>query len=151
MLVADNSMRIILNGCFDNFHEGHAYILEYALTLARLGAIRVLVNSDESVKSLKGDRRPVCHSTVRIHAISTFIKDWKLKHRLYPQTEIIDFSTEEELKELIDEFEPDAIIKGNDRTDVKEIVGSDSWPVLIVPRIKDSEDNDISTTRQLNG
>lgn len=142
-------MKIVLNGCFDLFHAGHRYLLETALDWSNHGQILVLINSDESVRRLKGSNRPVNNSTIRTKNILEAKISWSQKHRLYPSIEVVIFDTEEELRELIDTFQPNMIIKGNDRPDVRDIVGSDKWPVCVIPRIQD-EDGDISTTRQLN-
>ncbi len=57
--LAGNAKSLVLtNGCFDLLHRGHA---EYLLAARRLGdALIVLLNSDDSVRSLKGPSRPVC-------------------------------------------------------------------------------------------
>ena len=54
----DPALRIVLaNGCFDLLHVGHLRYLEDAR--ARGGALVVALNSDESVRALKGARRPI--------------------------------------------------------------------------------------------
>lgn len=59
---------ITTNGCFDILHRGHAYYLQEA---KRLGDVLVVgINSDESVKGLKGEGRPLNKATDRAYLIS---------------------------------------------------------------------------------
>ncbi len=140
-------MKVVLNGCFDSFHDGHKHILYKAWEFAHGGTVYILVNDDKSVKQLK--RTPTVSERQRCE---TIIKYCNLKQTAHDFTNfhVFRFGTEEELLRLIEDINPDMIIKGNDRPDVRDIVGSDRWPVCIVPRLKD-KDGDISTTRQLNG
>ena len=46
---------IFTNGCFDVIHRGHLELLRYC---SELGRVVVGINSDASVKKLKGERRP---------------------------------------------------------------------------------------------
>lgn len=134
-------MRIVTNGCFDLFHDGHKHIISTALEWAHREDVLILMNSDLSVNKLKGDGRPIENYEKRINNISTWIKN------TYPlsKVKIIEFNTEKELKDLINKFEPDIILKGNDRTNITEIVGSDKWAVCILPRLEKSGEV-ISTT-----
>jgi len=129
-------MRIVVNGCFDLFHKGHEYILSKALEWAGDGgAVKVLLNSDYSIRQLKGLGRPVNKYEVREAAVQAFIRQWCLDRMSYPPRDITWFDVEEQLGKLIDQFRPDMILKGNDRFDIREIVGSDKWPVCILPRL----------------
>ena len=56
-LAADGRRFAVTNGCFDLLHRGHAEYLMEARSLA--DALYVLVNSDASVRALKGPSRPV--------------------------------------------------------------------------------------------
>ena len=57
-------MRIgFVNGCFDTFHEGHRHLLRECL--ARCDYLIVAINSDASVKRLKGHDRPRDNWTIR--------------------------------------------------------------------------------------
>lgn len=59
---------ITTNGCFDILHRGHAYYLQEA---KKLGDVLVVgINSDESVKSLKGEGRPLNKAHDRAYLIS---------------------------------------------------------------------------------
>ena len=56
-LAAEGRRLAVTNGCFDLLHRGHAEYLMQARALA--DALFVLINSDESVRALKGPARPV--------------------------------------------------------------------------------------------
>ena len=56
-LAAAGRRLVVTNGCFDLLHRGHAEYLMQARSLA--DALFVLINSDESVRALKGPTRPV--------------------------------------------------------------------------------------------
>ena len=56
-LNASEKKLVVTNGCFDIMHRGHASYLEGARKLG--DALLVLLNSDASVRSLKGESRPV--------------------------------------------------------------------------------------------
>ena len=153
--------RIVLNGCFDLLHQGHKYLISKALDFASNGDVYILVNSDRSVKELKGDDRPINTQIMRVFYVNEFVKEW-LSHRqkykrenksIYitrPRVNIKVFDSEEELYEQLLEIRPTAIIKGNDRPDIRDILGSDRWPILIIPRIEDESGNVISTTSILD-
>jgi cytidyltransferase-like protein len=148
-------MKVIVNGCFDNFHYGHQFILSFAKTIAgHLGTIHILLNTDRSVKELKGEGRPKQNLKERIKEIRSYLENMDPRNpsaQFKNHWSIHKFDTEKELSKLITNIDPDIIIKGNDRPDVREIVGSDKYPVCILPRLKDKDGNDISTTRLLNG
>lgn len=144
-----NGMRVVTNGCFDLFHEGHRYLMRYALSLCGQGALLILINSDRSVRELKGEGRPTDPFTIRAENIRSYVSGMHLQMNAYPGVIIKEFDKEEELARYINEFAPDIIVKGNDRTDVKDIVGSEKWPVVILPRLKG-----VSTTKmteEING
>ncbi len=61
---------VLTNGCFDLLHRGHA---EYLLAARSLGdALILLLNSDESVRALKGPSRPVCREEDRAFLLACF-------------------------------------------------------------------------------
>ena len=142
-------IKIVFNGCFDLFHAGHKYIIHRAMDIIMPKDILIGLNSDQSVRKLKGGNRPVLHLGERADAIQRCIDEWTQINLLHVRTKIVPFDTEEELAKIIDDFEPSLIVKGNDRPDVREIVGSTNWPVLIIPRITNKEGNDISTSEIL--
>lgn len=56
------------NGCFDVFHAGHARALSAARSLG--DELIVGINSDRSVRELKGEGRPICNETDRVEMLS---------------------------------------------------------------------------------
>ena len=59
---------VVTNGCFDLVHRGHA---SYLLEAAKLGdELLVLINSDASVKALKGDSRPIVSEADRAYLLA---------------------------------------------------------------------------------
>ncbi|EGU61792.1 bifunctional heptose 7-phosphate kinase/heptose 1-phosphate adenyltransferase [Vibrio nigripulchritudo ATCC 27043] len=92
---------VMTNGCFDILHAGHVSYLNHA---AELGdRLIVAVNTDESVKALKGPGRPV-NSTERRMAVLAGLGavDW-----------VVPFS-EETPQRLISEVLPSLLVKGGD-------------------------------------
>ncbi len=101
---------VFTNGCFDVFHAGHVHVLCEAKKLG--SKLIVGLNSDASVKKLKGETRP-------IHA---------LKHRamVISALEVVDaivaFEDETPLS-IIQHIQPDVLVKGGDYKP-NEIVGA---------------------------
>jgi rfaE bifunctional protein nucleotidyltransferase chain/domain len=97
------------NGCFDLLHPGHVRYLEQARRLA--DALIVGLNSDRSVRSLKGEGRPVLNERERAEVMAAL--------------ESVDYVTvfeEETPRELIADLLPDVLVKGGDWP-VERIVG----------------------------
>ena len=152
-------MRIATNGCFDLLHEGHKHLIDYCIGLAGgEGQVLILVDSDESVKKLKGEGRPKETISVRLDNIWAHIQEtFKYLHPglhqigLNPYMSVDVFNNDYELLKAFQEFKPHMIVKGSDRPDVRTITGSGEFPVLIVPRLKDEEGLAYSTTRFIEG
>ncbi len=102
---------VFTNGCFDIIHFGHVNYLSRA---ANLGSRMVVgLNSDSSVKKLKGDARPVQDEMSRAHMLaSMFFVD-----------AVVIFN-EDTPYELIKTLQPDILVKGSDYT-IDKIVGAD--------------------------
>jgi D-glycero-beta-D-manno-heptose 1-phosphate adenylyltransferase len=101
---------VFTNGCFDILHEGHIHSLSQA---AASGDILIVgVNTDDSVKRLKGNSRPVNteHSRLLILASLTIVDA------------VILFNEDTPL-ELIKTVMPDVLVKGGDYT-VDQIAGA---------------------------
>ncbi len=96
--------RIILtNGCFDVLHVGHIRYLRGAKALG--GRVIVAVNNDESVRRLKGERRPVMPAAERAEIVAA----------LEPVDAVVIFD-EPDVRALIRELRPDVHAKGTDYT-----------------------------------
>ncbi|MGN6533226.1 MAG: D-glycero-beta-D-manno-heptose 1-phosphate adenylyltransferase [Ginsengibacter sp.] len=98
------------NGVFDILHEGHIAVLSEAASFA--DALIVGVNSDASVKKLKGENRPVNNEYSRALIIASLI-----------MVDAVVIFNEETPLELIKIIKPDVLIKGGDYT-IETIVGS---------------------------
>jgi D-beta-D-heptose 7-phosphate kinase/D-beta-D-heptose 1-phosphate adenosyltransferase len=98
------------NGCFDILHEGHIFSLSQAAKEADL--LIVGVNSDASVKRLKGIDRPINHENSRALLLAS----------LAIVDAVVIFEEDTPL-EVIKEILPDFLVKGGDYT-VDQIVGA---------------------------
>ncbi len=102
---------MMTNGCFDILHAGHVAYLEEAKALG--DRLLVAVNDDASVKSLKGDSRPVNLLEDRMAVLSGLAAvDW-----------VVPFS-EESPEALICDVLPDVLVKGGDYQP-EQIAGAD--------------------------
>lgn len=102
---------VFTNGCFDILHIGH---LRYLKEAAKLGDILIVaVNSDESVKRLKGNTRPINPIDDRLEMLENL--------------EYVDYLTtfdEDTPLEVIKRIHPDVLVKGKDY-EGKHVVGSE--------------------------
>ena len=114
-LVSDLKLRkldvVFTNGCFDIIHPGHIHILEEAKSYGDV--LIVGLNSNSSVKNLKGESRPINSESDRIKILCS------IKH--VDHVIIFDEDTPIELIELI---KPNFLVKGGDYNK-SEIVGAD--------------------------
>jgi D-beta-D-heptose 7-phosphate kinase/D-beta-D-heptose 1-phosphate adenosyltransferase len=124
---------VFTNGCFDLLHWGHTRYLREA---KKLGDVLVLgLNSDASVRAIKGDKRPLTPERERAEVMASLAA--------------VDFVTifeEETPLELIEYLQPDILVKGGD-WEPGSVVGGDAvrkrgGRVVIIPLVENS-----STTR----
>lgn len=102
---------VFTNGCFDILHRGH---VEYLTKAAALGSKLVIgLNTDASVKRLKGESRPINDQEARAIILSSLIF-----------TDRIIFFEEDTPLELIRYIQPDILVKGSDYKP-EDIVGYD--------------------------
>lgn len=103
---------VLTNGCFDLLHAGHVDYLQEAKSEG--DRLIVALNSDESIRRLKGVGRPVTTLDHRM-AIVAGLKavDW-----------IVPFE-EDTPEKLISALQPDVLVKGGDYTNVDQVVGAD--------------------------
>jgi len=102
---------IFTNGCFDIIHPGHIDLLKRARALGT--KLIVGINSDKSVRRIKGENRPFINEKGRAEILSNL--------RTVDEVRIFDDSTPEK---LIEEVKPDVLVKGGDWA-VSEIIGAD--------------------------
>lgn len=106
-----NEKIVFTNGCFDVIHRGH---VEYLAQAANLGTKLVLgLNSDSSVKRLKGDDRPINDEYARAMVLASF--------RFI--SAVVLFSEDTPFN-LISKVQPNVLVKGGDYN-IEEIVGYD--------------------------
>ena len=118
---------VFTNGCFDILHKGHAQLLEFCKNYKGVSfgghslfpRVVVGLNSDASVKRLKGDSRPINNEKDRSFLLES------LKY----VDEVIIFD-EETPYELIKKIKPDYIVKGGDYKK-EEVVGNDIAEIKI--------------------
>ena len=104
--------KIIVNGTFDILHVGHLKMLEFAKSFSE-ARVRVLIDSDRRVKELKGSERPINNQ----HDRATFLSALK------SVDSVVIFDSDQELDTMIQEYEPDIMVKGSDYRG-KPVIGS---------------------------
>lgn len=106
-----NKKVVFTNGCFDILHVGHVRYLKKA---AELGDTLIVgVNSDSSVRRLKGEKRPIIREKERIEMLA----------ELDFVDHVIMFN-EDTPYELIKLIQPDVLVKGSDYK-IEQVVGKD--------------------------
>ena len=108
---------VFTNGCFDIVHRGHLELLQFCKTVG--DKVVVGINSDASVKKLKGDNRPINNQEDRKFLLES----------LSCVDKVIVFDEETPLK-LIKMIKPDIIVKGGDYSP-EEVVGNKLAKVII--------------------
>lgn len=106
-----NKKVVFTNGCFDIIHSGHVSYLNEAKSLGDV--LVVGLNSDTSVKRLKGDSRPINDERSRKFVLEN----------LKAVDHVFIFNDDTPL-DLITALSPDILVKGGD-WDVSQIVGSE--------------------------
>jgi D-glycero-beta-D-manno-heptose 1-phosphate adenylyltransferase len=102
---------VFTNGCFDIIHTGHTRYLAKAKTYGDI--LVVAVNSDPSVRSIKGEKRPINSEADRMETLAA--------------VESVDFVTlfhEPDPYRIISELQPDVLVKGGDWP-IEKIIGRD--------------------------
>src|SRR5256714_9308037 len=133
-LRAEGRRLVFTNGCFDILHVGHVRYLEAA---RRLGdALLVAVNSDRSVRALKGAGRPVMSELERAELLAALSS--------------VDFVTvfdDESPRALIGEVLPDVLAKGGDyaleEIHGREEVESAGGRVVVLPFVEGASTTNI--------
>jgi D-beta-D-heptose 7-phosphate kinase/D-beta-D-heptose 1-phosphate adenosyltransferase len=102
---------VFTNGCFDILHPGHLELIRFAKSKG--DRLIVAINSDNSIRRLKGDKRPILPLTDRMALVAGL--------------DGVDFVTsfdEDTPKECIEQIKPDVLVKGSDYA-IEQIVGHD--------------------------
>jgi len=111
ILRASGKITVFTNGCFDLIHPGHTRYLASARSLGDI--LIVAVNSDASVRLIKGDKRPINSQADRAETLAAL--------------EAVDYVTifnEPDPYKLIAALQPDILVKGGDWP-IEKIIGRD--------------------------
>ncbi|MBU1298536.1 MAG: D-glycero-beta-D-manno-heptose 1-phosphate adenylyltransferase [Bacteroidetes bacterium] len=107
-----NSLKVVFtNGVFDIIHRGHVEYLQKAKSLGNV--LVVGLNSDASVRRIKGDKRPIVNQDDRAFVLSNLL-----------MVDYVCLFEEDTPLQLISELVPDVLVKGSD-WDINDIVGRD--------------------------
>ncbi len=102
---------VFTNGCFDILHAGHIDYLEKA---KKLGDVLIVgLNSDTSIKRIKGENRPVIPQEYRKRVLEGL-----------RAVDLVIIFEEDTPERLIKEIKPDVLVKGGD-WNIENIVGAD--------------------------
>ena len=129
-----NKRLVFTNGCFDILHVGHVRYLNRARTLGDV--LIVAVNSDRSVRQIKGDFRPLVPEMERAEVLAALA--------CVDYVFIFDDATPQQ---VIDAIVPDVLVKGAD-WDINDVVGRDTveragGSVLTIPMVEGSSTSGI--------
>lgn len=125
---------VFTNGCFDIIHVGHTRYLNEA---KKLGDILVLaLNSDSSVRLLKGEKRPLIPETERAEVVASLAS-----------VDYVTIFAETTPRDLIEYLRPDILVKGGDWAEEnvvgRELVQSWGGRVAIIPEVRGSSTTNV--------
>ena len=125
---------VFTNGCFDILHIGHVRYLNHARTLG--DALIVAVNSDRSVRLIKGESRPVIPEMERAEVLAALTS-----------VDFVFIFDDVTPQKVIDALVPDVLVKGSD-WELSDVVGRDTvenagGSVLTVPLVEGSSTSEI--------
>jgi rfaE bifunctional protein nucleotidyltransferase chain/domain len=123
----DGKAIVFTNGCFDLLHRGHVHVLREAKALGDI--LIVAINSDRSVKEIKGPKRPVLPESDRAELVAAM--------------EMVDYVAlfdEPDPYKMIAAIRPNVLVKGGD-WGAEEVVGADivqrdGGKVAVIPYLK---------------
>lgn len=128
---------VFTNGCFDLLHLGHVRYLEEAKSLGDI--LVVAVNSDSSVRKLKGPKRPIFPEADRTEILSCLAC-----------VDYITIFNEPDPLKLITSLKPNLLVKGGDwaREQIvgREVVENSGGDLLIIPFVKGSSTTNVIDT-----
>jgi len=128
---------VFTNGCFDLLHLGHVRYLEKAKSLGDV--LVVGVNSDSSVRKLKGPKRPILSQGERTEILSGL-----------GCVDYITIFNEADPLKLITSLKPNLLVKGGDWTRDqivgREVVERSGGELVIIPFIKGASTSNVIDT-----
>jgi len=95
--------RVVVNGTFDILHVGHVRLLQVAKSFPN-AYVLVLLDTDRRITELKGPARPIHNELDRC----------TMMFALKSVDRVETFDSDDELRNLIKEFDPDVMVKGSD-------------------------------------
>lgn len=129
---------VTTNGCFDLLHVGHVRYLTGAKALG--GRLVVAINSDESVRALKGEGRPIMPADERAEIVAALA-----------DVDVVVIFSELNVRQIIREIRPDIQAKGTDYTadtvPERDAVAEYGGRVEIVGDPKDHSSSEIIRSR----
>ena len=128
------------NGCFDLIHPGHVRLLSEAR--AACDRLIVALNTDASVKRLKGPSRPLQNEMARATVMASMAP-----------VDLVTLFDEDTPYEMIQALRPDILVKGSDYT-VDQVVGADlvqGWGGKVVLAELVDGQSTTNTIRKMNG
>lgn len=99
-ILPDKNLITWVNGCFDILHEGHLMLLNEAASLG--GSLIVGINSDTSVRKLKGKNRPYITEMNRARTLAQF-----------PFVDLVVIFDSEDPMDILTKIQPNAVVKGS--------------------------------------
>jgi len=114
---------VFTNGCFDIIHRGHIELLKKAKEYGDI--LIVAINTDDSVRRLKGNNRPINTCEDRAFVLNALLF-----------VDAVTSFEEDTPFEILNEIKPDVLVKGGDYK-IEEVVGRDIVEkVIIIPFVK---------------
>ena len=121
---AEGKTIVMTNGCFDLLHVGHIRLLSESKTMGDV--LVVAIDDDKSVRTLKGEDRPIIGVQERLRIISAL-----------DSVDFVTLFSTEKLEQVIEAVQPDILTKGsNYTTDTvlgREIVERSGGRVVLIP------------------
>ena len=133
-LKKQNKIIVTTNGVFDILHLGH---IKYLQEAKKLGDVLIVaINSDSSVKQIKGPERPINNEQSRAEVLAalTFV-DYAI---IFNETDPVN---------ILSEIKPDIHVKGGDyklgEIIEKDIVEKNNGKIILIPEIKGYSTTDL--------
>lgn len=123
---ADRGKIVLTNGCFDLIHVGHVRLLRQARALGDV--LVVAINSDDSVRALKGPKRPILKQDERVEILSAL--------------EAVDYVTVFDQLDpwmVVEKIRPHVLVKGADWGGAiigRDVVEGDGGVVVSIPLVE---------------
>jgi rfaE bifunctional protein nucleotidyltransferase chain/domain len=125
---------VFTNGCFDLIHSGH---VDYLIKAREMGDVLILgLNTDSSVKRIKGDKRPILKQDERAYILSNL-----------KSVDYVTFFEEDTPAKIISDLIPDVLVKGADWSMDKivgrEVVEANGGEVKTIQFVNDQSTSNI--------